>query len=197
MEAALDWDDFGSSRRKIVALFSGPCAALALVVGATGCHTSNPTSAVVRTPGTSIKAAIEPVALTAAPPIYAKGLTWKQGSNAIKIGSALSEVESEIVGRNGEPPLWSYSDILDDPKIAEATGIALSSNDNTQIRELGGERADMFLMRLRLLNAALSDLADAGVITAQIHPPWNSDEFHFQIWRKEDDICAVRPKGSW
>jgi hypothetical protein len=117
-------------------------------------------------------------------------MTWQQDRQARKIGVPLGIVERQIVGGNGEPPLWDYSDLFDDRQASVTIDTALRMNESPNFIQSGDARVRLFLMRLELLNAALSDLTKAGILAPQIPLVTSGHEFRSKIRYRERDISA-------
>lgn len=171
------------------ARFLGPCVALALLAGLAGCDTSSP-SPIAENRAVSSKAPAASVALPHAPHIYAAGMTWQQGRQAQKIGVPLAVVEEQLAGE-GDDPIWNYSNLFDNPQMANAIDLALLSKDNSEVMELGGQRALEFVERLEALNASFSDLpATAGISESPVRYVVSGYDFRYQIALKERGIGA-------
>jgi hypothetical protein len=172
------------------ARFLGPRVALVLLVALAGCDTSGPTPTAEKPLAELSKAPAALVAVPPAPPMYATGMTLQQGRKAQKVGVPLAMVEGQLVGE-GDDPLWNYSDLFDNPHLANAIGAAVRSDENAEITRIGGEKALVFVERLELLNASLSDLTNAGIIAPPIRSVYSGHEFRSQIRSRERGICAA------
>jgi hypothetical protein len=174
--------------KNIRARFLGPWVALVLLAALAGCDTSGPTPTAEKPLAESNKAPAASVAVPPAPPIYATGMTLQQGREAQKIGVQLAMIEGQLVGDGDEDPLWNYSDLFDDPQMANAIDLALLSKNNAKVMQLGGQRAVGFVERLEALNAFFSDLPAAGIPKSPIRYVSSGQEFRYQIALEERRI---------
>jgi hypothetical protein len=62
------------------------------------------------------------------PPAFAPGTMLAQGRSAQPVVSAMSVMAANVFGGNGEPPIWEYAKMYDDPKIRQALNNALTLN---------------------------------------------------------------------
>ena len=107
-----------------------------------------------------------------------------------RIGAPVVVLERELVGE-GNDPLWNYSGLFDNREMADAIDLALVSNSNSKVTELGGQVALSFVERLEALNASLSDLpADAGIPASPIRNVISGYDFRYQIAMQERGIAA-------
>ncbi len=164
---------------------------LGLLTGLVGCDTTGSAPVVEKPLAVSSKAPVSSVVMPHAPPIYAAGMTWQQGRKAQKIGVPLAVVQEQLVGE-GDDPIWNYSDMFDNPHMANAIDLALLSKNNSKVMELGGERALEFVERLEALNASFSDLpATAGISESPVRYVVSGNDFRYQIALKERGIGAA------
>jgi hypothetical protein len=118
-------------------------------------------------------------------------MTLQQGRHAERIAVSIAVFEGLLTG-DGNEPIWNDSDVFDNPEIAEAINLALSSGDNSKVMELGGERALTFTERLQRLNESLSDIPpNAGIPAFPIRIVISGRDFRNQLALKQRGIAEA------
>ena len=137
------------------------------------------------------RAQSSPSRFPSAPPIYAKGLTLQQGHHVERIAASITVFEENLTG-GGNDPVWNESDVLDSPKIVETINLAISSGNNSQVMETGGERALRFVQRVQRLNDSLADIpSNAGIPNSPISTVISGRDFRIQIALKQREIAVA------
>lgn len=169
----------------------GLCAVALLLAEFVGCGTSSLLSSSQNRTEMPNKTTGVSTTVPPAPAIYAKGVMLQQGRDVERIAGSVAILEQQIVGE-GNDPLRNYSDYFDNREMANAIGLALFSKNNSKVEELGGPRADMFVIRLEALNASLTDLpTSAGIPASPIRYVISGHDFRYQIALKERTIAAA------
>lgn len=99
-----------------------------------GAATSPPRTkvgSIIKPSASGPKSASDTTALGASPSAFAPGTMLVQGRTAMPVVSAMSVVGANVFGVNGEPPIWDYAKMYDDPKMASALNKALTMNSLT------------------------------------------------------------------
>jgi hypothetical protein len=86
------------------------------------------------------RAAIERGDMPPEPKPFAPGTFLTQGRTVEPVISSMRVVGAQIFGGNGQPPIWKYADLYDDPDMAQALNKALTMNSLTMpgVREEPG-----------------------------------------------------------
>ena len=62
------------------------------------------------------------------PPAFAKGTMLSQGRSAQPVVASMSVMAANIFGGQGDPPIWEYAKLYDDPQTRQALNNALTLN---------------------------------------------------------------------